>query len=89
MDFKTVHACKLEKNDETDQPLASQVRPTSTKEGKGKVNCAYRLCPTEMQLARWHNEVALLKYLSQSVHTIQKVYSQSVSTAPVVAEKMF
>ena len=30
--------CKPKKNDETDQPLASQVRSTSTKEGKGKVN---------------------------------------------------
>ena len=30
--------CK--KNDETDPPLVSQARPTSTKEGKGMLNCS-------------------------------------------------
>ena len=59
-------------------------------EGKGLVNCIYKLCPTGMQLARWRNQISnntLLKYLLR-VHTLSQTDSQSVFTAPVVAEKM-
>ena len=64
--------------------LVSQAGPTSAKEGKSPVNCAYKPCPTRMQL---HNQIsnnALLNTCCE-VCTLTEKYSRSIFTAPIVA----
>ena len=69
--------------------LPLQARPTSTQK-KQRKNLVFRKSQKGLvshhNATRWCNNKALLKYLLQSVH-FDKVYSRSVFTAPVVAER--